>query len=211
MIRKTPMLAIVCILTISAGLAQASPADSATTAWNALSNPVMDPAKSAHMENVTIVRDRVRITLTDGTIQFTQPANGVVFGAVFHGKGRVQIDPPNPIEAQQLRLFTKQDKVDMAFTDATFSFTDGLLEEVGKQVKWQASGPAPDDTYAKRQKERGIHIAASAPSGLIHRPSPGGLFHGRSKNQRKRMDRSVRRRDGFGRDGCSPLGGRDLW
>jgi hypothetical protein len=154
MIRKTPMLAIVCILTISAGLAQASPADSATTAWNALSNPVMDPAKSAHMENVTIVRDRVRITLTDGTIQFTQPANGVVFGAVFHGKGRVQIDPPNPIEAQQLRLFTKQDKVDMAFTDATFSFTDGLLEEVGKQVKWQASGPAPDDTYAKRQKER---------------------------------------------------------
>jgi hypothetical protein len=56
MIRKTPMLAIVCILTISAGLAQASPADSATTAWNALSNPVMDPAKSAHMENVTIVR-----------------------------------------------------------------------------------------------------------------------------------------------------------
>jgi hypothetical protein len=88
----------------------------------------MDPAKFAHTENVSIVRDRVRITLTDGTIQFTQPVNGVVFGAVFHGSGRLQADPPNPIEAQQLRLFTKQDKLDMNFSEATFSFTDGLQQ-----------------------------------------------------------------------------------
>jgi len=114
----------------------------------------MDPAKSAHAENVEIVRDRVHIILADGTIQFAQPANGVVFGAVFHGNGRIQADPPNPIEAQQLFLFTKQAKLDMPFTDATFSFTDGLLEEVAKQVKWQRTGPAADELYAKRQQER---------------------------------------------------------
>ena len=114
----------------------------------------MDPAKSAHAENVDILRDRVHITLVDGTIQFTQPVNGVVFGAAFHGKGRLQADPPNPQEAQQLRLFTRQDKLNVEFTDATFSFTDGLLDEVAKQVKWQASGPAADDLYAKRLKER---------------------------------------------------------
>jgi hypothetical protein len=115
---------------------------------------MMDPAKSAHTENVEIVRDRVHIILTDGTIQFVQPANGIVFGAVFHGKGRVQADPPNPIEAQQLFLFTKQPKLDMPFTDATFSSTDGLLEEVAKQVKWQGTGPTADELYAKRQQER---------------------------------------------------------
>jgi hypothetical protein len=132
-----------------------SPAGSpAATVWNALSAPAMDPAKSAHAENVDIIRDHVHITLTDGTIEFTQPVNGVVFGAIFHGKGRLQAEPPNPQEAQQLRLFTKQDKLDVPFTDATFSFTDGLLDEVGKQVKWQATGPASDDLYAKRQKER---------------------------------------------------------
>jgi hypothetical protein len=98
----------------------------------------MDPAKSAHTENVTIVRDRIHITLLDGTIQFTQSANGVVFGAAFHGNGRVQVDPPNPIEAQQLRLFIKQDKIAMSFTEGTFSFTDGLLDEVAKQVKWES-------------------------------------------------------------------------
>ena len=114
----------------------------------------MDPAKAAHAENVEIIRDRFHITLTDGTIQFMQPVNGVVFGAAFHGRGRLQADPPNPQEAQQLRLFTKQDKLDVSFTDATFSFTDGLLDEVAKQVKWQAPGPGADDLYAKRQKER---------------------------------------------------------
>lgn len=114
----------------------------------------MDAAKSAHAENVDIIRDHVRINLTDGTIQFSQPVNGVVFGAVFHGKGRLQAEPPNPQEAQQLQLFTKHDRLNVEFTDATFSFTDGLLDEVAKQVKWQPTGPASDELYAKRQKER---------------------------------------------------------
>jgi len=121
--------------------------------WDALSAPAMDTTKAAVVENVQIVRDRVKITLINGTIQFTQPANGVVFGAVFRGSGRVQIVPPNPIEAQQLRLLANQDTLDMTFSEATFSFTDGLLEEVGKQVKWK-EGPAGDDLYAKRQEER---------------------------------------------------------
>src|SRR5690348_7773564 len=134
--------------------AQAPGPSPAAAVWNALTAPAMDPSKSAHAENVEIIRDRIHLTLTDGTIQFTQPVHGVVFGAAFHGRGRLQADPPNPQEAQQLRLFTKQDKLDMEFTEATFSFTDGLLEEVANQVKWQASGPVTDDLYAKRQKER---------------------------------------------------------
>src|SRR5271168_5113734 len=134
--------------------AQAPGGSPAATVWNALSAPAMDPAKLAHAENVDIIRDHVRINLTDGVMQFAQPVDGVVFGAVFHGKGRLLAEPPNPQEAQQLRLFTRQDRLNVEFTDATFSFTDGLLEEVAKQVKWQASGPGSDDLYAKRQKER---------------------------------------------------------
>ncbi len=82
-----------------------------------------------------------------------KPVNGLVFGAVFHGDGRLVVDPPNPAEAHQLQLFTRQDKLSIAFTDATFSFTDNFLEEVGKQVKWK-DGPTVDDLYAKRQQER---------------------------------------------------------
>jgi len=154
MTRKAALLAVASLLATSCGFAQAQTpvASPAASVWNALSSPVMDPAKSAHAENVEIVRDRIHIILSDGTIQFTQPVNGVVFGAVFHGTGRVRVDPPNPIEAQQLRLFIKQDKLNLSFTDATFSFTDGLIDEVAKQVKWQSA--ATDDSLAKRQRER---------------------------------------------------------
>jgi len=84
---------------------QAPAGSPAAAVWNALSAPAMDAGKFAHTENVDIVRDRVHINLTDGTIQFVQPVNGVVFGAVFHGKGRLQSNPPNPQEAQQLAAF----------------------------------------------------------------------------------------------------------
>lgn len=127
--------------------------ESGTGAWSALSSPALDPAKSANAENVEIVRDRVHITLVNGSIQFFKPVNGVVFGAIFRGDGRLRVEPPNPAEARQLQLFTKQDKLAVGFTEATFSFTDGLFEEVAKQVKWK-DGPAADDLYAKRQQER---------------------------------------------------------
>jgi hypothetical protein len=136
------------------GFAQTAVGSPAASVWNALAAPGMDPARSAHTENVDIIRDHIRINLTDGTIQFTQPVNGVVFGAVFHGKGRLLAEPPNLQEAQQLKLFTRQEKLNVEFSDATFSFTDGLFDEVAKQVKWQTSGPASDDLYVKRQRER---------------------------------------------------------
>jgi hypothetical protein len=142
------------ILAATPALAQTPAPSAGSSVWNTLSSPLMDPSKSAHAENVIIVRDAVRITLADGTIQFAQPVNGVVFAAVFHGTGRLEAAPPNPLESQQLHLFTGQDKLSMTFSDATFSFTDGLADEVAKQVKWQSTGPATDDLYANRQKER---------------------------------------------------------
>jgi hypothetical protein len=104
-------------------------------------------------ENLDIVRDRVHITLVSGTIQFAKPVNGVVFAAIFHGEGKVRLDPPNATEARQIYLFTRQEKLDLSFSDATFSSTDGLFEEIAKQVKWRPGG-ASDDLYAKRQQER---------------------------------------------------------
>src|SRR6266446_10381251 len=154
MISRVFLSAVLTVLVATCAHAQAPAPSPAGSVWNALSAPAMDPAKSAHTENVEIVRDRVHITLTEGTIQFAQPVNGVTFGAAFHGKGRVQVEPPNPIEAQQLKLFAKQDKLDMSFSDATFSFTDGFADDVAKQVKWQPSSAANDDFYSKRQKDR---------------------------------------------------------
>ncbi len=145
--------AIALWLLVSPACAQTPPSPAAET-WKTLSAPAMDPDKSAHTENLVIVRDRMKITLVDGTLQFAKPANGVVFAAVFRGTGRLEAAPPNPIEREQLQLFTKQDKLDMSFGEATFSFTDKFFEEVAAQVKWQQGGQANDNLYASRQTER---------------------------------------------------------
>ncbi len=130
-----------------------SQSENGKSVWPVLSSPTMDPSKTATTENVEILRDRVHITLVNGSIQFVKPVNGIVFGAVFHGEGRLQVDPPSSAEARQLQLFTRHDQLSVAFSDATFSFTDGLLEDVAKQVKWKDGG-ATDDLYVKRQQER---------------------------------------------------------
>jgi hypothetical protein len=151
---RAAFLASLLLLAAYIRFAQTPTASPTAAVWSTLSAPAMDATKSAHVENVEIARDRIHLTLKDGTIQFAQPVNGIVFGAVFHGNGRISVDPPNSIESQQLRLFTKQEKLGLVFTEATFTFTDGLLDEVAKQVKWQASGPSADELYSNRQKER---------------------------------------------------------
>jgi len=53
----------------------------------------------------------------------------------------------------QLRLYTGKLELAMDFTEATFSFTDGTAEEIGKQVQW-GSGADTGTLYADRQKAR---------------------------------------------------------
>jgi len=154
MTRMFSFALFLCLLvSVGAGQAAAQSVDGAGV-WNMLSLPAMDATKFALTENVEIVRDCIHITLVNGSIEFTKPLNGVAFGAVFHGQGKVKVDPPNPVEAQQLRLFTKQDKLEMNFSEATFNSTDGLIDQVAKQVKWKESGPPADDLYNQRQIAR---------------------------------------------------------
>ena len=84
------------------GQSEAQSVDGAGS-WSTLASPSMDPTRFAVTENVEIIRDRIHITLLNGSIEFTKATNGVAFGAVFHGQGKVNVDPPNPVEAQQLR------------------------------------------------------------------------------------------------------------
>ncbi|HET6200711.1 MAG TPA: hypothetical protein VFD93_10265, partial [Candidatus Acidoferrales bacterium] len=135
--------------------AQNASAQDASAAWSALSQTSFDSEKTASVEGVTIVHDRIRITLKDGSISFSGRAAGVVFGAAFKGRGTIEIAPPNALEAQQLDLLTKQKTLNMDFTEATFSFTDDTFEQVAKQVKW-TNGPAADleNLYNSRQRAR---------------------------------------------------------
>jgi hypothetical protein len=137
--------------TTSAQAAAPAPGD-AQAIWNALAKPAFDPSKVATVNNLLIERDRMRITLESGTLHFTQPVNGIVFGAVFSGAGHLQVTPPNPLEAQQLEFFTRQKTMNAAFDQAVFSFTDKAFDEISAKVQW--AGTSPNDAlYATRMQQ----------------------------------------------------------
>jgi hypothetical protein len=140
-------------------------ATQAPPVWQQVAQPAFDPAKTARVENLVLVRDRIRITLQQGVIQFGQPVEGVVFAAAFRGTGRIEVAPPNPIEAQQLKLFTGKTEMAMPFTEAVFSFTDGTLEEFAGQVQWGSAPPDPalQRTYQSRMDYRESYGAEILP------------------------------------------------
>lgn len=155
MTKRTILAAVLCLFAAGNSQAQTPPTSPGpAVVWNALVSGTPDPSQIARTENVDIVRDKAHITLIDGTLQLIQPANGRVYGAAFRGNGRLQIEIPNSIEGQQLHLLAKLDKIDLAFTEATFTFSDDFVAEVSKQVKWRSEGTAPGDLYEKRQRER---------------------------------------------------------
>src|SRR5437879_13396736 len=109
------LLIVLVLLGVAANCtAQTAPAaDPSTLVWKAMWQPPFDASKSASVKDLTLERDRIRLTLADGTLQFTQPVNGLVFGATFRGRGRLQVSVPNRIDGEQLHLFTRLGGLEM--------------------------------------------------------------------------------------------------
>ncbi len=122
--------------------------------WSGIERPAMDASKIASVKNVVIERDRIRISLEDGALQFTQPLEGLVFGAAFRGRGSVQVLPPNPLEEQQARLFLGDGKLQVTFTEGAFFFTDQTFADLSGRLEWGGTGdPKLGDLLHNRLKE----------------------------------------------------------
>lgn len=149
--------------------------------WQRLSDPTFDASKFASVEGIELIRDAIHIKLTDGVIQFAEPAEGKEFGAAFSGRGRLQIAPPNAIELAQLKLLAKQDTLDLEFTEAVFCFADATFDEISSQVRW---GPVTKSDLSKlyhdRQNYRENNLLEILPrlfqAVLSKNPQPGNYF-----------------------------------
>ncbi len=123
--------------------------------WAALQTPRFAGGKVLTPSNLTLVRDRIRITLVSGTLWLAPPVAGVQFAAEFRGQGRVQVTPPNPLEAHQLVVFTGKPILEMEFSEAVFTFSDQTAEELLKQAPpTDAAAGAAGALYNKRLEDR---------------------------------------------------------
>jgi hypothetical protein len=150
------------------------------SAWELLQHPSFLSGKALAVKNLILQRDRIRVLLDEGTVEFAPAINGSVFGAAFHGKGRLQVTTPNPQEAQQLQYFTKQDGISLEFDQATFCFTDNTFGEMAAHGDW-VDTEHPDDLYRARQHQReddGENLDARLYKGLFSaNRQKTGLFY----------------------------------
>lgn len=147
--KRLPLFILVILFAAGPAFAQEPAA-----VWTAVNQPVFDGAKSAAVSNLVIERDRIRITLANGTLQFAQPANGRAFAAYYSGSGKIEMEPPNALEAHQLLVNTGKRELAMSFSEALFSFSDGLLEEIAKKTALGSGSAAGAENFRKRQEDR---------------------------------------------------------
>ncbi|MBS1840790.1 MAG: hypothetical protein JSS69_04335 [Acidobacteria bacterium] len=93
---------------------------------------------------IELRRGDVQITLEEGRIGFFSAIEGRVTGAVFSGRAHILAVPRDPVEKQQLALFTGAPILDQSVTSAYFRFTDGTDAELLRQFR-SAGISAHDD------------------------------------------------------------------
>src|SRR4051812_32620768 len=84
---------------------------------------------SIHVENLALDQDRLKMTFT-GDFYFAEPVDGVVYGAVFLGRGRIRSEASNISEKESIKRFLNQDVVESTFTNAVFRFTDDTHQKL---------------------------------------------------------------------------------
>jgi hypothetical protein len=92
---------------------------------------------------IELRRGDVQITLEEGRIAFFSAIDSRVTGAVFSGRAHILAVPRDPVEKQQLALFTGAPILDQSVTSAYFRFTDDTDTELLRQ--FQTAGIAASD------------------------------------------------------------------
>ncbi|HEX5434371.1 MAG TPA: M1 family aminopeptidase [Candidatus Angelobacter sp.] len=116
--------------------------ESASALYNEILNPVLDPAQVHALREVSIDREDLHISLSDGTIALIRAVDGHITGALFQGQGEVLVIPPDRAERTSLALFTKSAVLEQRFTTAYFRFVDDRLVDELRAGFRPAENPA---------------------------------------------------------------------
>jgi hypothetical protein len=140
----------------------------------------LDSQKVFHVRDADLDREDIHLSLTEGTIAFTQAVDGRVTGAVFEGDGEILVVPPTQTERASLALFTHAAVLEEKFATAYFRFNDNTYEQLSGALRpmpaeekqdfvsrWDALAGSMADADALR-----LLLAATNPSGTR-------IFHAR--------------------------------
>jgi hypothetical protein len=95
----------------------------------------LDKTRVYKIREASLDRAALHISLDDGTIAFSDDANGHITGAFFNGFGEVLLSPPNKAERASLALFTGAAILEEKFSTAYFRFNDDVLAELQPSLR----------------------------------------------------------------------------
>jgi hypothetical protein len=121
--------------------AQTETAGPAITLYRELLNPAFDLKDIYKVREVSVLREDLHISISDGTMALMRDVNGRVTGAVFEGDGEVLLVPPNRAERTSLALFTGSAVLEQRFQSALFRFSD---DKLAQELRAGFRGPAED-------------------------------------------------------------------
>jgi hypothetical protein len=114
-------------------------AGTAADVARALRETSFDRGDCYRVRDLTLVKEDIRIYLTDGHLIFGKPVAGHRIAAVFMadtegGDGEVIVFPPDRAERRSLAAFTHSPNLDDHFHDALFLFTGVEYDELQSQI-----------------------------------------------------------------------------
>ncbi len=95
----------------------------------------IDPSRVYQVRDASLERGAIHISLTDGTIAFTQDVMGQITGAFFAGDGEVLLVPPSDVERKSMSLFTGMAILEEHFATAYFRFNDDAAKEMRPDLR----------------------------------------------------------------------------
>jgi Peptidase family M1 domain len=116
--------------------------------YQALNELRLNGEQVYEVKDLTLRRDAVSFTFTEGKLAFLEPLGGRVTGAVFSGRGHVVATPRERGERRSLAQFIGVPLLDQPFSEAYIRFTDDTAAEIQHQLAEDFEEPIADPEFA---------------------------------------------------------------
>ncbi len=107
----------------------------------------LDVEHPLQIQNFTLTKDALELTLKQGTVYLARPLEGEVTGAYFVGEGTMKVVPPSKTEKKSLKRGYGKESFEEPINEAVIRFDDGTdkqLQAVGRAGTPAGTDPAPE-------------------------------------------------------------------
>ena len=115
--------------------------------YDALNALRPDSAHVYTVKDLTLRRDVVSFTFSEGQLAFLEPLGGRITGAVFSGRGHLIATPHERGERRSLAQFIGVPILDQPFSDAYIRFSDDTAAELQRQLTRDGDEPSGDPHF----------------------------------------------------------------